>query len=142
MISSQEVREHFTHFAAGQRADLVAGGGDVGGVVGQLGELVDVVGSVGLDAVVEGADGAAEAEIHLETVVAHRAHVAGRGGVARVGRDLHLHQHAGGVLDVVVEGGGDPVAQQAQVHAEVGLDGLLPLGVRVREAGGPGCPYR
>ena len=113
----------------------MGGGDDIGGIIGQFGEPVLVVRSVEFHPIVEGPDAATVAKVEFDTAVAHGTHVAGRCGVSCIRRNLHLHEHAGGILDIIVDGSGKLVAEETQVYTEVGLDGLLPLGVGVGKAG-------
>ena len=70
-------------------------------------------------------------DLELHTPVLHLAQVGHRGALAHVGRDGLVHQHALGVLVVVVHAEGEAAVEQAQVQTQVGLLGLLPADGRV-----------
>ena len=104
----------------------------------QLGELRILEGQVGADH--QAGDPVAdrvEVQAEFDTLVGHAADV-GEQLVGEVGahRDQHGVQQVLGVLPVQVEVTGNEVLGEAEVHADVGRDGLLPLDVGIVGARG------
>ena len=67
------------------------------------------------------------AQLELYTLVLHVAGVADRLRFTHIGRNGHRHQHAIGLLDVVVDGERQSLVEETEVESEVGLLALLPL---------------
>ena len=70
-------------------------------------------------------------QLELNTRVLHIAYVTDRTALAYVAWDRHLHQHAVGLLYIVVYCEGQFVVPESEVETQVGLLALLPLKVLV-----------
>ena len=73
-------------------------------------------------------------DLELHTPVLHLAEVGHRGALAHVGRNRLIHQHAVGVLDIVVYAEGQAAVEETGVETEIVLLGLLPANGGVGES--------
>ena len=82
-------------------------------------------------AVGEIADLMLPAKFELKTPVADETEVLHHRGCARDAWRCHGDQQVSGSLVVVIDRCGEPVAEESHIHAEVELDGFLPLEARI-----------